>query len=80
MVPISVGIMQPTPLWSNMKTDSAVAISAAPPAGVGSMLVMGVALADWVLIGTAIYTVLALVVLIRDKFYKPWKEKQGGSK
>lgn len=63
-----------------MKTDTAVAVSAAPPAGVGGMLVAGVPLADWVLIGTAIYTVLALFVLVRDKFYRPWKEKSGGSR
>jgi Phage holin T7 family, holin superfamily II len=60
-----------------MKSEAAVAVSAAPPASVGGLLIMGVALADWVLICTALYTVLALFVLVRDKFYIPWRNSRG---
>lgn len=61
-----------------MKThqDTIVAVSAAPPAGISGMTLLGVSLPDWVLIATALYTALATFVLIRDKFYIPWKEKQ----
>lgn len=61
-----------------MKTDTAVALAGAPPASVSGLLIMGYPLESWVLVGTAIYTVLALFVLIRDKFYLPWKEKKDG--
>lgn len=62
----------------NLKTDTAVVAVGAPPAGISGMTLLGLSLPDWVLIGTAIYTVLALFVLIRDKFYLPWKEKRNG--
>jgi disulfide bond formation protein DsbB len=45
-----------------------------PAAGVSGLTLLGISLPDWVLIGTAVYTVLTIYVLIRDKFYKPWKE------
>jgi len=41
---------------------------------------MGVSLQDWVLVVTLIYTALSLIFLIRDKVYRPWKDKNNGCK
>lgn len=41
-----------------MKSD---ALMAAPPVGVGAMTLLGVALSQWVLILTAVYTILLIV-------------------
>lgn len=60
-----------------MSKDTSFIVAGAPPAGISGVKLLGVALPDWVLILTAVYTVLALYVLIRDKFYIPWKEKHG---
>ena len=49
---------------------------AAPPAAVSGLVVMGVPLDTWVLILTALYTVLALAALIRDKYWKHYKNRQ----
>ena len=53
------------------------AAKAAPPLTVVSLSLAGVSLQDWVLIITLIYTVLSLIFLIRDKLYRPWKERYG---
>lgn len=62
-----------------LKNDTAVVVAGAPPAGISGLKLLGLTLPDWVLLATALYTVLALFVLIRDKFYLPWKEKRRGS-
>lgn len=56
------------------------AARAAPPVTVVSLSLAGVSLQDWVLIITLIYTCLSLIFLIRDKLYRPWKDKQNGCK
>ena len=56
------------------------AAKAAPPLTVVSLSLAGVSLQDWVLIITLIYTVLSLIFLIRDKLYRPWKDKHNGCK
>ena len=55
------------------------AAKAAPPVTVVGMSLGGASLQEWVLILTAIYTVLQLVFLIRDKVYKPWRNKRQGA-
>lgn len=59
--------------------ENFIAQAAIPPAGVTGLTLLGVGLPDWVLLGTAIYTVIATFVLVRDKIYRPWKEKRDGS-
>lgn len=39
-----------------------------PPVSVASLTLLGYPIADWVLFLTALYTVLQIWVLIRDKF------------
>lgn len=56
------------------------AVKAAPPVTVVGLSLAGVSLQDWVLIITLIYTVLSLIFLIRDKIYRPWKDKSNGCK
>lgn len=57
--------------------DMAVEASkAAPPVGVGSLLVAGVSMSDWVLILTAIYTLLQIGLLVRDKIIRPRRERR----
>jgi hypothetical protein len=51
-----------------------------PAAGISGLTLLGVSLPDWVLIGTAVYTALAIFVLVRDKLYKPWKEARDGQR
>ncbi len=58
--------------------DQAVAAAAVPPAGISGLTVLGVSLPDWVLIATILYTTLSTYVLLRDKFYTPWKERRDG--
>lgn len=58
-----------------MSNESVIAAKAAPSVGVTGLTLLGVGLPDWVLILTATYTILATFVLIRDKFYRPWREK-----
>lgn len=56
-----------------MKNDIiASAIKAAPPVTVTSLAVKGIALADWVLILTIVYTALQIVRLLCD-WLKPGK-------
>lgn len=58
--------------------DILIAAKTAPPAAVTGATLWGVALADWVLWLTLIYTIGQVFVLARDKFYRPWKEKRNG--
>lgn len=55
----------------------AEASKAAPPVTVGGLTLVGVPLSDWLIIATLLYTVLQIVFLIRDKLYRPWKDKNG---
>lgn len=55
----------------------AEASKAAPPVTVGGLSLVGVPLSDWLIIATLVYTVLQIVFLIRDKRYRPWKDKNG---
>ena len=55
----------------------AEASKAAPPVTVGGLSLVGVPLSDWLIIATLMYTVLQIVFLIRDKLYRPWKDKNG---
>jgi hypothetical protein len=50
-------------------------ISMAPPAGFLAWKLAGLTLNEWVVVGSAILIVLQLYVVLRDKFYRPWKEK-----
>ena len=53
------------------------AAKAAPAITVGGLTLFGVGLADWVLLLTLVYTVLQITFLLRDKWYKPRKAKNG---
>lgn len=53
------------------------AAKAAPAVTVGGLTLFEVALSDWVLLATLIYTVLQVFFLLRDKCYKPWKAQHG---
>ena len=55
-------------------------IRVGPPAAVAGLSLLGVSLQDWVLVVTLIYTGLSAILLIRDKVYRPWKEKRDGCK
>lgn len=48
-----------------------------PPVAITGLSLWGVSLQDWVLIATLIYTVVSFVFLLRDKVYRPWKDKHG---
>lgn len=70
-----------------MKTESIIeAAKAAPPITVGGLTFLGIALADWVLMGSALYTLFLLidkfpVVVARIERGCAWvKEKFNGSK
>lgn len=56
------------------------ASKAAPPVTVGGLTLVGVPLSDWLIIATLVYTVLQIVFLVRDKLYRPWKEKNGSKR
>jgi len=43
---------------------------ASPPVTVGALTLMGVPLQTWVLVATLVYTVLQVVFLIRDKWWR----------
>lgn len=49
-----------------------------PVASVGTLTFFGVPLPTVVMVVTLVYTVLNLFVLVRDKFYVPWKERRNG--
>lgn len=59
------------------ETTSALA-KLSPSAGVGGATLFGIPLPDVVLYMTLLYTALQIIILIRDKVYKPWKEKRDG--
>lgn len=44
-------------------------VKVAPPIAVTGMHFLGYGVADWVLTLTAVYTILQIVVLVRDKIY-----------
>lgn len=46
-----------------------------PPVAVTGLTFAGVSLQDWVLVATLVYTIFSLFFLIRDKVWKPWKER-----
>lgn len=54
------------------------AAKAAPPITVGGLTLWGVGLADWVLILTALYTILQIYFLLRDKLGQRHRRKDGG--
>jgi hypothetical protein len=51
-----------------------------PPAAVAGLSLWGVSLQDWVLVITLVYTIFSLFFLLRDKLYRPWKERRNGGK
>jgi hypothetical protein len=51
-----------------------------PPVLVTGLTLGGVSLNEWVMIATLAYTVLQAAFLIRDKLYRPWKEKRDAQK
>lgn len=53
------------------------AAKAAPPITVGGLTLWGVGLADWVLILTALYTILQIYFLLRDKLGQRHRRKDG---
>ena len=53
------------------------AVKAAPPLTVGGLTMWGVSLSEWVLILTAIYTVLQIYFLLRDKLGQKHRKKDG---
>ena len=53
------------------------AVKAAPPLTVGGLTMGGVSLSEWVLILTAIYTVLQIYFLLRDKLGQKHRKKDG---
>lgn len=62
---------------TNAETITAVS-KAAPPVTVTGATIYGIPLPEVVLWATLAYTILQAYVVIRDKFYKPWKEKRNG--
>lgn len=60
-------------------TGAAVeALKATPPAAVSGMALWGISLEDWVFILTAIYLILQMIFLLRDKLWAR-KRKDNGS-
>ena len=58
------------------KIDSAIeAVKATPAVTTSGLILFGYPLSDWVLIGSAILITLQIIFLIRDKLWKPWKER-----
>lgn len=54
--------------------------SMAAPGTVLAFKLFGLTLGDWTTVGAFVLIVLQLYVLIRDKLYRPWKERRDGSK
>ncbi len=48
----------------------------APPILISAITLAGIPLHEWVFILTIIYTGLQIVFFLRDRVYKPWKDKQ----
>lgn len=55
-------------------------LKAAPAVTVGGLTLFGVGLSDWVLLATLLYTVMQMYFLIRDKWYRPRKGKNGSKR
>jgi len=53
------------------------AARAAPTLTVGGLTLFGVALSDWVLLTTIVYTLFQFYFLLRDKWYLPRKGRNG---
>lgn len=51
-------------------------VSIAPPGGLLVWKLAGLTLNEWVAVGSAVLIALQLYVLIRNNFYRPWKEKR----
>nr|WP_315481451.1 hypothetical protein [uncultured Undibacterium sp.] len=47
-----------------------------PPITVGAISLFGISLEQWILILTAIYTLLLIIAILRDKFIKPFLENR----
>lgn len=47
-----------------------------PPITVGTISLFGISLEQWILILTAIYTLLLIISILRDKFIKPFLDKR----
>lgn len=59
-------------------TDTVVeATKAIPPLVVGGITLLGVGLSDWVLFLTIIYTAFQLYFLLRDKWWRQRKDRNG---
>ena len=58
----------------------ATTVKSGPPIAVGGLVLFGIPLSQLVLILSAIYTTLLIVVVVRDKFYKPWRAKRAAKK
>ena len=58
---------------------TAEAMKASPSVAVGGLSLMGVGLADWLIILTIIYTVAQLYFLLRDKWWTN-RDTDNGSK
>lgn len=56
---------------------SVEATKALPTITVGGLTLFGVGLSDWVLLLTLGYTLLQIFFLLRDKWYRPRKDKHG---
>ena len=54
------------------------AVKAIPPVASAGLILFGFTLNEWVLFGSALLIFLQLVFLLRDKLYKPWKDKRDG--
>jgi len=54
-------------------TNEALRLS--PPVTIAGLSLAGISLQDWVLIVTLIYTAASLFFLLRDKLYRPWRER-----
>jgi hypothetical protein len=51
-------------------------VSMTPPGVILGLKFLGLTLNEWVAVGSAVLIALQFFVLIRDKFYRPWKEQR----
>lgn len=49
-----------------------IAISMSPPIAVTGVTVLGVALSDWVYIGTIVYTIVGIITMIKKHWVDPY--------
>ena len=52
-------------------------LKAIPTVTVGGLTLFGVVLSDWVMILTIVYTLAQLVFLLRDKWWRQRKDRNG---